>query len=695
MHGQFTHCSMGAKLAALILLFPLNAAAAQGILSGESVGSDKERAIPKQITRIAGEYGKLPLAFELNQGQADPAFQFLSRGPGYSLFLRPDEAVLLLRENSPAHATTSGEGATVRMKLIGASSNSPAVPEEQLVTRTNYLIGSDTARWRTNVPNYRRIGFRQVYPGIDLRYYGTGHQLEHDFLVAAGADAHEIEFRLTGGILRFDHHSGDLLLKTKAGTVRLRAPVAYQDRNGTRRKVAAGYRLLPHDRVGFRLGDYDRRRDLVIDPLLVYSTFLGGTGTCIPQTCGGMTWANAVATDSQGNAYITGWTMASDFPTSASAFQSSNHQLCVGDVPCSSVTGFAQGNGNAFVTKISADGTAILYSTYLGGSNPSFSGEQGNAIAVDSQGDAYVAGLTSSPDFPTTSGAFRTALTNPIGANVGFISKLDPTGSGFLYSTLLGFGAISGMAVDKEGNAYLTGWTKSPDFPTTPGVFQPTMLPLGGFAGEAFVTKLNAAGSTLVYSSYLGGTGGDLASGIAIDSSGSAYVGGATGSPDFPVTAGAFETNFASYNETGFVTKLNPSGTALEYSTFLGGIYHDEVMAIAVNAAGNAFVTGATISLDFPVTSGAFQQNNNGYEPAYTSWPSNAFVTELNTTGSGLVYSTYLGGTEAGPQFLGDYGTGIAIDGSGDAIVAGVANSGDFPTTPDGYEWKAPWSSLS
>jgi hypothetical protein len=694
MYGQFGHRLLGARFAALIFLFPLNVAAAQGALSGGSVFSDKAG---EQITGIAREYGKLPMAFELNQGQANPTFQFLSRGPGYSLFLRPGEAVLLLRDDNPDHATTSGEGAIVRMNLIGADSNSRAVPEEQLVTRTNYLIGNDPVRWQTNVPNYRRVRFRQVYPGIDLRYYGTGQQLEHDFVVAAGADAREIEFKLTGGILRIDHHSGDLLLRTEAGTVRLRAPVAYQDRHGTRRKVAAGYRLLSHYRVGFRLGDYDRSRDLVIDPLLVYSTFLGGTGTCIPQACNGMTWANAVATDSQGNAYITGWTMASDFPTSASAFQSSNHQLCVGDVPCSSVTGFAQGNGNAFVTKISADGTAILYSTYLGGSNPSFRAEQGNAIAVDSQGDAYVAGLTASPDFPTTSGAFRTALPNPSGANVGFISKLNPAGSGFLYSTLLGFGTITGMAVDNEGNAYLTGGTVSPDFPTTPGVFQPTILN-ADYPGEAFVTKLNPAGSTLVYSTYLGGTVGDQASGIAIDSSGNAYVGGATRSPDFPVTAGAFETTFNSINDTGFVTKLNPSGTALEYSTFLGGSYYDyydEVMAIAVNTAGNAFVTGATTSLDFPVTSGAFQLNNNGYEPDYTSWPSNAFVTELNTTGSGLVYSTYLGGTQAGPLLLGDYGTGIAIDGSGDAIVAGVANSGDFPTTSDGYQWSAPWSSFS
>lgn len=715
MYGQFTHCVMGAKLVALILLLPLNAAAAQVILSGGSVGSNKARAVPEQIARIAREYGKLPLAFELNQGQADPTFQFLSRGPGYSLFLRPGEAVLLLRDDNPDHATTSGEGAIVRMELIGADSNSPAMPEEQLVTRTNYLIGNDPVRWQTNVPNYRRVRFKQVYPGIDLRYYGTGQQLEHDFVVAAGANTREIEFKLTGGILRIDHHSGDLLLRTKAGTVRLRAPVAYQDRNGARREVTAGYRILPQNRVSFRLGDYDRSRALVIDPLLVYSALLGGTGTCIPessitQLCNGMTWANAVASDSQGNAYITGWTTASDFPTSASAFQSSNHQLCVGQVPCSSVTGFAQGTGNAFVTKISADGTAILYSTYLGGSNPSYFGEQGNAIAVDSQGDAYVAGRTASFDFPTTSGAFLTAFPNlVIGAEVGFISKLDPTGGGLLYSTLLGPGEINGMAVDNKGNAYLTGWTSSLDFPTTTGVFQPTMPPLGAFMGEAFVTKLDAAGSTLVYSTFLGGTGGDHASSIAIDSSGNAYVGGETGSSDFPLTAGAFQSgkgnDAGTATLTGFVTKLNPSGTALGYSTYLGGSDDSVVLAIAVNTAGNAFVTGATNAIDFPITPGAFQPNNNAYTPDFTSWPSNAFVTELNPFGSGLVYSTYLGGSVHGfsggsvGDFAtggnGDYGTGITLDGSGDAIVAGVANSGDFPTTSDGYQSAPPYSSLS
>jgi hypothetical protein len=237
MYGQFGHRLLGARFAALIFLFPLNVAAAQGALSGGSVFSDKAG---EQITGIAREYGKLPMAFELNQGQANPTFQFLSRGPGYSLFLRPGEAVLLLRDDNPDHATTSGEGAIVRMKLIGADSNSRAVPEEQLVTRTNYLIGNDPVRWQTNVPNYRRVRFRQVYPGIDLRYYGTGQQLEHDFVVAAGADAREIEFKLTGGILRIDHHSGDLLLRTEAGTVRLRAP--WRTRTGMGR--AGRWRLV-------------------------------------------------------------------------------------------------------------------------------------------------------------------------------------------------------------------------------------------------------------------------------------------------------------------------------------------------------------------------------------------------------------------------------------------------------------------
>jgi len=649
-------------------------------------------------------FGKRPLTFELNQGQADPSVQFLSRGPGYTLFLRPNEAVLVLGEAGRLDRAGNQLKSIVRMQLTEANLNPAASLEDQQITRSNYFIGSNSANWRSNIPNYGRVGFKQVYPGIDLTYYGSGRQLEHDFAISAGADPARIAFRLTGGRPQLDHASGDLVLRTHAGEVRLRRPIAYQELDGRRRSVAVRYKLLTKNRVRFTLGKYDRSRELVIDPLLVYSTLLGGTGACAAGTiCVGDSWANAVAVDSAGNAYVTGMTEAFDFPTSSSAFQTANKELCANTSESCPGAGNSE-NGTAFVTKLNTDGTAVLYSTYLGGTNPANWGEQGFAIAVDAEGNAYVAGETASPDFPTTAGALQAAKKESANYQAGFITKLNSSGSGLVYSTYLGGSdndVIYGIAVDNQGRAYLTGVTYSLDFPTTPNAFEPQAkadLAISGNAGGAtgFVSKLNAGGSSLVYSTFLGGSTGEAGVAIAVDGSGDAYVGGITGSQDFPVTAGAFQlNNYASIelgNSTGFVTKLNPSGTGLTYSTYLGGEFSDGVRGITVNGQGNAYVTGGTFSWDFPTTSGAFQEQLNGLLPGSINPFANAFVTEFNPAGTSLVFSTFLGGTGSGGQnggdFLegGDFGQAIALDGAGNVIVAGATSSLDFPVTADGFQ---------
>jgi hypothetical protein len=394
--------------------------------------------------------------------------------------------------------------------------------------------------------------------------------------------------------------------------------------------------------VGFAVATYDTSLPLVIDPVLCYSTYLGGNSA---------DEGRSIAVDSSGSAYVTGYTFSTDFPTTTGTFQT---------------TTFG-GSTDAFVTKLNPTGSALVYSTYLGGGYYDF----GHGIAVDASGNAYVTGDTSSTDFPTTAGAFQTTLG---GIRNGFVTKLNPSGSAQVYSTYLG-GSYSdaglGIAADRSGNACVTGLTFSTDFPTTAGAFQPTFG--GGGSIDAFVTKLNPTGSAQVYSTYLGGSGGDEGLGIAVDASNNAYVTGFTQSTNFPTTSGAFQPTFGGYNDA-FVTKLNATGSApLVYSTYLGGSDFERGFGIAVDTLGNAYVTGVA-GTNFPTTSGAFQTTFGGIIV-------DAFATKINPTGSApLVYSTYLGGS----QF--DQANGIAVDASDNAYVTGVTTSTDFPTTSGAFQ---------
>ncbi|MCH8267392.1 MAG: SBBP repeat-containing protein, partial [Acidobacteria bacterium] len=532
-------------------------------------------------------------------------------------------------------------GAVLRLKLAGSNPAPQVTGIEELPGKSNYFIGNDPEKWRTNVPHYAKVRYQDVYPGVDLIYYGNQRQLEYDFVVAPGADPEAIQLELQGADHLEIDATGDLLLHFASGQIRLRKPLIYQEKNGQgragiRQEIAGGYVLRGRNQVGFQVADYDRNQPLVIDPVLVYSSYLGGNFE---------DFGKGIAVDSNGNAYITGQTGSTDFPT-ATPFQ-----------PAFGGGGFP---GDVFVTKLNAAGDAIVYSTYLGGSGL----DLGEGIAVDSSGNAYVTGNTFSTNFPTASPT-PTGSANSGGSDA-FVTKLNATGDALVYSTYLGgsnddFGF--GIAVDSNGNAYVTGNTNSNDFIPLAIFRNDFQTSFAGGASDAFVTKFNPGGSTIDYSTYLGGSGDDAGESIALDASGNAYVTGETSSVDFP-SAGSFQSVLGGLRDV-FVTKLNAAGTALVYSTYLGGDDRDVGFGIAVDSSGNAYVTGDTRSTNFP-TANALQPGLGG--------ETDPFVTKFNAAGSALVYSTYLGGSDL------DSGLAIAVDSSGNAYVAGGTNSTDFPT---------------
>jgi hypothetical protein len=649
-------------------------------------GSDPSTAVLSSAAKqgkVLENYGQIPLAFEPNAGQTDARVKFLSRGPGYTVFLTNDEAVLALSGSSKGKQSSAAENAlplagfreisspspeparttaVLRMRLIDANKDAQVAGMDQLPGRTNYFLGRDPRNWRTNVVNYRKVGYRDVYPGIDLVYYGNQRQLEYDFVVAPGSDPAAIKVSFAGAPkVRLEGQTGDLVLSTAKGDVRFHKPVAYQTEagqsapaNDRKRLVESSFVLDAKNRVSFQLGSYDHSRALVIDPTLGYSTYLGGTGN---------DYATAVAVDSTGNAYVTGYTASANFPTVAGAYQTS----CGGGTACSA------SHINAFVTKLNSTGTALVYSTFLGGSGKDY----GYGIALDASGDAFIAGTAFSNDFPTTPGAYQTTCGGGTCADGDvFIAELNSTGSGLVYSTLLGgksANQANAIVVDSSGNAYFTGYTRSANYPVTPGVFQGLCSSCKTGFVDAYITKLNSSGSALIYSTFLGGNNADVAYAIAIDSSENAYVTGYTYSTNFPTTPGAFQTTLGA--TTGaFVTKINSTATAKIYSTYLNGSATGTSAcaacgsSIAADAAGNAYVVGLTWETNFPTTVGA-------YQVTYGGGFHDAFVTKFSSTGT-LIYSTYIGGS-------GDDGaTSVLVDGNGTAYVKGNTFSTNFPTTP-------------
>ncbi|MGA9498141.1 MAG: SBBP repeat-containing protein [Terriglobales bacterium] len=642
--------------------------------------------------QLVANFGKLPLSFEANSGQVNGAVKFLARGQGYTLFLTGGEAVLTMRKPLPAdqkpdetvkqvgldklellrgdgmpirHDSKTAESTrdhdseisavtTLRLQLVGSNSHTAVTGFDELPGKSNYFVGNDPQKWRTNVPTYAKVKYEGIYSGIDLVYYGNqSGQLEYDFVIAPGADPKQIRLSFAGADrMRVDPASGDLLLKIGEDEMRLHKPVVYQpagaadDRqsapgeSNTKPRAAnpelpsGAFVLESNNQLTFRVAGYDPGRALVIDPVLTYSTYLGGSKLNV---------GNGIAIDASGEAYIAGYTSSTDFPT------------------FDPLQSYGSGPYKAFVTKFNAAGSALVYSTYLGGNNQDIA----YAIAVDSSGNAYVTGQTTSTNFPTVN-PFQRSIG---GSNDGFVTKLNPAGSALVYSTYLGGSGVDygdAIAVDSSGSAYITGLTASSNFPTE-NPFQANLSGTGGYT-DAFVTKFNAAGSALVYSTYLGGSVADQGLGITVDSSDNAYVTGYTNSTNFP-TLNPFQATNKAPDGTAFVTKFDAAGSALVYSTYLGGNgydYGDRGYAIAVDSSGEAYVTGVTGSTNFPTV--------NPFQGTFVAGEYTAFVTKFNNTGSDLVYSTYLGGNYA------DWGYGIAVDSSGEAYVTGTTQSTNFPT---------------
>jgi len=696
-------------------------------------------------TSRAGLFANLPLYFEVNRGQADGTVQFLARGKQCQFFVSPTEAVLSLNkiEASPSvpllggvrggfpHTTTqstpglSQAGSAVRptsvssramrMTFVDANSNARVTGEGELPGKLNYFIGNDPAQWQKGVSLFTQVRVEQIYPGVSLVYYGNERRLEFDFQVAPQADPAAIAIRFEGPEkIRVDAR-GDLVLSLGHDEIRQPKPTIYQQVRGVRKEVSGAYRLTGKRTVTFKIGDYDRALPLVIDPVLSYSTYFGGSDS---DTAWG------VAVDTNGFVYVAGETRSAQLATPG-AFQTTN--------------GGNNVFGDAFVAKFDNTATSLVYMTYLGGNADDFA----LALALDGAGNAYLTGYTDSTNFPLLSAIY----TNLSGSNYpgvsiaptdAFVAKLDPSGSNLVYSTYFGGSGSDlgiGIAVDAAGNACVVGYTESTNFPTVSAL----STNYGGF-GDAFAAKINPAGTALIYSTYLGGTNQDAAYDVATDLAGNAYVVGYTGSTNFPVTNAAQSrlnnTTNAFTASDAFITKITPSGSALVYSTFLGGTNNDRAFGLTLDSDANVYVTGSSLSDDFPRTStnlasavitnsplpdvfvtklsavgtnwiysvlfgggGAdegwavavdsignahvvgntaslnFPTNNtSGFLRNVNSGGTDAFVSELNRNGTALVHSAYLGG--AG----GDLGYGISLDGAGNTYIAGETTSGNFPT---------------
>ncbi len=569
---------------------------------------------------ILKKYGDLPLSFQA--GRSGSPASYIARGQGYLIAL--DGSNLTIGSQSSQKLPPS----LIRMQFLGGR-QSAALPEGLLPGKVNYLIGNDPKKWDLGLPTFERVRYRDLYPGVDVVYYGNQQNLEFDLDVRPGGKTDAIRLKFEGVSNLAVDDAGSIILGTAAGELRLKQPIVYQEIGGKRQTVKGTFKKLGNYEVAFSVGAYDHSQNLVIDPTIAYSTFIGGGSS--------YSYPQAIAVDSSGNAYITGYTYAADFPT-LSAAQPGYH-----------------GNSDGFVTKLNASGTALAYSTYLGGTGD----DKFYSIAVDSSGEAWVTGASNSTDFPTQS-----PMQGSSGGNYdAVVVKLNSSGT-LAFSTYLGgpnTDSGQGVALDTNGNGYVTGYALS-GFPTTTGVLATTSQ--GSFDG--FVAKYSSSGS-LLYSTYLGGGSIDYAYAIAADSSGNAYVTGTTySSGGFKGAPGGGAQAAYSAGGDAFVAKLNPAATALTYFTFIGGSQYDVGTQIAVDSGGSAYVGGETSSLNLPVTSGVLQSTLNG--------ATNGFVAKVSPTGSFFAYLTYIGGNRT------DSLNGLALEtSSGSVYLAGATDSNLFP----------------
>jgi hypothetical protein len=708
---------VGLLVAAVVALLRLAVPAAQPT---ERAAAQQPAAASKR--QALTNYEKLPFSFVANAGQADARVRFSAQRAGMSIFFTRAEAVLAFAHGKQQEA--------LALRFVGGK---PTAVEGRRPNqeRVSYLLGNDPSKWRTGLRSFGQLVYRNLWPGVDMSFRSAAGRLEYEFVVRPGARASDVRLAYRGASGLSLGDDGSLAIRTPFGSLTDTRPQSYQLLGGRRIHVESNFLLDRGGAFGFDVGRYDRSRPLVIDPGLVYSTYLGGS-----------TDDNGfgIALDAAGNAYVTGFTASSNFPTTTGAYD----------------TSYNGGATDVFVTKLNAAGTSLLYSTFLGGS----SGDQGLGIAVDANNNAYVTGFTGSTNFPVRAdtnqippGSFVYRSTYQGGSTDGFVTKLNSTGTGLVFSTFAGgsgadegwgiavhssgdvyvtgdttstnwtattnglqktnaggmdafflrldrFAAAAGyftylggsgsdsaraIAIDATRNVYLTGGTTSSNFPIVAGSFDTSAN-----AGEdAFATKLTYAGSTMAagdtyvrtYSSYLGGGGTDRGLGITIDGTARAYLTGLTSSTDFPTTAGAFATSYGGGANDAFVTKFNPGGGTLAYSTYLGGSGDDRGQGIALDSANDAHVVGRTSSSNFPTTPGAFDTSYNGGD--------DAFVTKLNPAGSSpLLYSTFLGGS-SGTSGNNDRGMAMALDATANAYVTGLTASSNFPTTAGAYDTSA------
>ncbi|KQY49338.1 hypothetical protein ASD14_14850 [Lysobacter sp. Root494] len=569
------------------------------------------------------------MSFEANRGQTDAQVRYFARGPGYGLFLTATEAVFTLQSpGSPAEGQgrkrEAHDTAVLRMSLAGAREPGRIEGLEPQQAGSHYFRGSDSKEWLPDVPRFGKVHYSSVYPGIDLVYYGNQHQLEYDFIVSPGADAGQIGLQFEGTRGRDLDEAGNLILTTPLGALKQDKPIAYQEIGGRKRLVDARYRL-DGEKVAIAVGAYDHTRPLIIDPVLSYSTYLGG---------GSDDLAEAIAVDGAGNTYLAGLTSSTNFPM-RSALQGTS----------------AGGGSDVFVAKLNAAGTSLLYSTYLGGAGE----DVALAIAVDGSGNAYVAGYTDSANFPTKQ-PLQPMLQSAPGYMNGFVTKLNSSGSGLVYSTYLGVtdDIAHAIVVDSDGSAYVAGDTKG-GFVFLGGPLQPDF---GGGQHDGVLIKLNPAGNDITWGTYLGGSDFDSATGLAIDGAGNVHVSGYTVSFDFPVVTPAMGYKGGS---DAFLASFSRGGTA-SYSTYFGGTGSEYANDVAVDRAGNVYLAGESNSVDFPITTASSPHPGGS-----------GFVAKINPNHA-VVYSTAIGGNNTS-EIL-----GVDVDAAGYAYVAGSTKSQDFPT---------------
>jgi len=653
----------------LIVFLPLAAQAAPGAQGSDASGQDLANGKTTEAARhnALKAYGRIPLYFIKNTGQVDGSVRYYEKGPSHATFFTDDGLVLSLSRNEektkghsiPAgrvdnEATTRGSRRTtteaVRLSFVGRRKDAAITAERKMPGRVNYFVGSDPAKWRADVPTFGQVTYRDVYDKIDIRFYGAGGNMEHDVVVRPGGDPKAVRFAYKGVKDLELTPEGDLLVRLEGGVIREKRPLVYQEINGKRKIIESAYRIIGKSdgtfTYGFEVAAYDRTKELIIDPVLVYSTYLGGSG---------YDSVHSIAVDSSGAVYVTGFTDSLDFPAANPAQGSSGGGL-----------------NDTFITKLNPQGTAIVFSTYLGGSGDDFA----EGIAVDGSGAVYITGITTSLDFPVLNafqGVYGGTLAGTGYGGVGdfgsmrgdaFITKLDPRGGTIAYSTYLGGNGdeiANDIFVESTGAVYVTGETTSTDFP----LVNPIQPAPGNIDWQAFVTKVNPSGTGLLYSTYLGGSLREAGLSIAVDGAGAAYVAGETSSTDFPVVNPAQGRRAGGINPFDFfIAKLSPAGSALTYATYLGGSGDERLPGIAVDSSGSAYITGYTSSTDYPVVSPLQAANAGGMD---------IVVSKIDPTGSAIVYSTYIGGSGD------DFGSAIAVDAAGSAYVAGLSYSSDYP----------------